>query len=417
MVKGVDPRIRPQVVWRSDWILPNASVWTIWSEVCRRNGLNRLEADDLLAGRGITRSLFTTREDAAWLGELRGLLPQAKRMACQALRFDAAVTALHSLRYCALCMGHRYHAACFQHRSLDRCPVHDVGLEDRCNVCGLALLVHADAARRVPFGCARCGAWLGVAGYAMPPQATLQTVMEATSQSLTSAARTGQGTANGLFRRDIQGNKAPGHLTWWAGHDAFIAGSGWKAQSRTFSIFGDEPADLLHAGAWRTLCDFMELHSRLSGHEAATVMEAANDITRQRVQVLRRLPLTVWAMATLICRYGGPRPLERAMRLTGGQVRLDAFGLTPQASMAVTGCAAANCVVFEAELRQELVTLLRQVHRRGHVELDDLAGSPTRQTVPWRLEPRDRETAALWWRSWSTQRYRALLHKRRLTAL
>lgn len=40
------------------------------------------------------------------------------------------------LRYCPICMQQGFHCAVFQMRWVERCPIHDVPLEDRCRYCG-----------------------------------------------------------------------------------------------------------------------------------------------------------------------------------------------------------------------------------------------------------------------------------------
>ena len=411
MVMGVDHRVRPQCVWSPDWVLPQASAWSLWSELARRNGLTRSEATGVLAQSGVTRSVFNADEEAPWWQELSGLSLEAKRAACFVQRFDPVVTARHRLRHCPLCTGHRYHAACFQHLALSRCPVHDEPLVDTCQVCGRHIAVDFESARKVPFGCARCGTWLGVPGYALAPASTLRNVMAATMLSLSSTARAGQGTANFLHRRLHQEAPVLAHVAWWHGADAFVDGSAWSGQRCAVEIDKQEVPDLLHAFAWRTLASFLSLHARLSGCTEQAILDACEDIERQRIQLLRRHPLGVWSLAAVLVRYGGSAPMSQAMRLIACNARAELFPLTPQASSPLQGCAAANSMVFEAELRQELVSVLRQVFRRGPMFLSEAASNPERQRVPWRLQSQD-GASVLSLKSWSERRYRALLRKR-----
>lgn len=418
MVQGIDPRIRLRCVWQQGWHQPLASSWALWSELCRRNGLTRPEASWLLDEASLTRSVLTARETSGWLAETLDLSAVARGEACAVHEFDDTAVAMYRLRHCAYCAGQRYHTACFQHLALSVCPIHLAPLEDRCQVCGGLVSVTYEAARCVPFGCARCGSWLGVPGYPLPPPGVLQSVIGATARSLSRGMRLGDrssgASANRIYREALDAVDFMGHVAWWGDEDPYVGGSAWRPLVRLLKSFSVEPDDLLHASAWQTLAGFVTLHAALMGTSEDIILAASEllDQGRSRLMPHWQQPLSVWALAGLVSRYGGASPLRKAKRLIACHAPNHLFPLTPQATSPVQGHAAANCLVFEAELRQELMAIWRLVRRIGREALEPAVADQKRKRIGWRLEPSADGYVKVIWRAWSDHGYRRLLRKR-----
>lgn len=69
---------------------------------------------------------------------------------------DDATSSSH-LRYCHLCIRNGFHTAAFQLKSIQRCPLHNVALDEVCPSCRRSIPYRlATAEVAVPFGC-RCG--------------------------------------------------------------------------------------------------------------------------------------------------------------------------------------------------------------------------------------------------------------------
>lgn len=98
--------------------------------------------------------VFYGNDEARWLGHFGKLLPEqlasAFAITPEELElsvyipyeiipsvFDPSVFGMeYQLRYCPICMQQGFHCAVFQMRWIERCPLHDVPLENRCRYCG-----------------------------------------------------------------------------------------------------------------------------------------------------------------------------------------------------------------------------------------------------------------------------------------
>jgi len=397
-------RSRLGCVWRGGCTSPLASAWTLWSRLCSVNAFSPLEAKRVLEGRSVFKSVFDTEMNVGWLQEAHDLGLQARADACAVHhRFDPGAVVRHQLRYCPACMALEYHAACFQHRALTRCPVHDVLLREGCAGCGRPVLTHHEAARRVPFGCARCGSWL------VPPQRSIDKserghpALQATTAALDRAhAHHSVCRLRGL--PILQG----GHSTWWWGEDPYVAGSWWRPWTISLAA-GPESPDALHARAWNVLVGFVERMQRgPGGLDLPTRLAEA--IERHDGSALRwgARGALLWGLAALISHYGGPRATSQAYRLRVCGARPELYPITPQVSTPVEGNAQANALVFEAELRGQLLRLVRRIRRHG-VDIVFEEDERPNCAVPWHLAPNGNDRCTLQWRGLGARRFERCL--------
>ena len=61
------------------------------------------------------------------------------------------------LRYCPECIKDEFHSPLFQHRAMERCPVHGCRLSSDCRNCGMALPTDVQTLAQSPFCCDACG--------------------------------------------------------------------------------------------------------------------------------------------------------------------------------------------------------------------------------------------------------------------
>lgn len=390
-------------VWPAGWWRPHASVWAIWSRLCDTNVLTSRSARALLGETGAFTSVFYAREDAPWLLEANTLDENQRRFACAAAwAFDSDVVERRWLRYCPACLAASYHAACFQHRAVSRCPVHGLPLLDRCARCGGWVGVTYEAARSVPFGCGKCASRLARRG-AVELSAAEIVAITATTAALTSSeavmSRVEKSTVG-----SVQGSAEAGHARWWFGIDPFVQGSQWRPHCARVAL---GHRDELDAQAWSTLIRFVE--GRLGDPMLTERMLLVAEGVERRNRCMPSVTLSVpeWAAAALVARYG-TADYRRAVRLTRHGCSPALFPFTPQASTIVVTSSAANAIVFAAEVREEFLRLLKWTGRHGPDALidADLAADATR--VNWCLIRQEEGTGDLQWRGRSEVQFARL---------
>lgn len=93
--------------------------------------------------------VFYGTDKDRWLGHFGKLLPEQLASAfaitpeelelsmCMPYEINPTVFDVeYQLRYCPICMQKGFHCAVFQMQWVERCPIHDVPLENRCRYCG-----------------------------------------------------------------------------------------------------------------------------------------------------------------------------------------------------------------------------------------------------------------------------------------
>lgn len=391
-------------VWPAAWHRPYASAWAIWSKLCDVNAATSRSALTVLGGRGLFTSLFDTTPEAAWLLEAHSLSAAQRQAACLAtLGFDPQAVERTSLRFCLICIAAEYHTPCFQHRAVTHCPVHNLGLLDRCPHCARRIATSAARARPVPFGCPSCGRRLSWGTATTRLDTSELTSVAATSAALSSCTSQFRASAGSLV--PTRSPNEAGHATWWGGVDPFVRGSTWRPLQTTVS---DGNRLALHAHAWGALIEFVESRV-IEPKEHERVLVAAHVLDRRdRCAYIERLPLDLWAIAALIARYGASSYLC-ARRLLRNGCRVDLFPLTPQASRVVEASATGNAIVFTAEVRAEYLRMLKLAigGRSALLEMDLVAGAVH---VHWHL--RQEHTWQLQWRALSERRFERLSRER-----
>lgn len=416
-VAAVSELDRLGCVWRSGCTPPFASVWVLWSRLCGLNGLSLREAAQVLDGAGRLHSVFDTPADAPWLLEARDLGARERLAACAVREsFDRLATERRHLRFCPACMAQQYHAACFQHRAITHCPLHGLALRETCRRCGSAVAAGHDVARRHPFACAHCGASLAPARHERDPAERLAVAMGATTRAL-DRTQAGQVVQLAQLRRRQRLLRASptaarserwGHETWWWGVDPYVAGSCWQPRSLTVPE-GPQNPDVLHARAWQVLVRFVGQGCTAAGARGLELpARLADAIAQHDARGLRTEGALNWALAVVVVRYGGARALRQASRLMDCGARPELYGLSPQLSRAVERSAEGNAIVFETELRIELVRQLHRIRRGGRgvvFEADDAAPVG----VAWHTSDVGEGGLRLQWRGVGLRRFRRAL--------
>ncbi len=400
-IDGLSTRRSPHgCVWPAAWYRPHASAWAIWSKLCDANAMTSPSAATLLEGTGRFRSLFETRPDARWLLEAHTLTPDDRRNACvTVVSFRRDAVEFRWVRYCPICLTGGYHAGCFQHRAVTRCPLHDVPLRDHCPHCGRRVPAGFENARAAPFGCRACGLQLA---QAQVPQRTgmAQLVPIAATAAALTAGADHIGAPSGRRRAPLGRPAMAGHASWWSGVDPFVAGSAWIPQRMAIAVATDDPFTLQQL-AWQVLIRFVEAQV-VDPVRRSRVVAAADALERRNLCMLTGgLSRNEWAVAALVTRYGTAEYV-RAQRLLRRGCDATLFPLVPQASSFVGRSAEANATVFAAEVRAEYLRLLKWSGRAGRMRLfeTDLACGAT--AVPWQLVEGEDE----WWLQWRALRER-----------
>jgi len=385
------------------------SVWAIWSALCDVNATTARSARTLLGDPGIHRCVFNARADAPWLLEAHTLGDAQRRLACATTwAFDADAVERRWLRYCPACMAASYHAACFQHRALSRCPVHNLPLIERCGQCGGRIPVTYEAARAAPFGCRSCARRLARAS-AKTLSAAQTAAIAATTSALTRSGATVSRIGKSGVGRVLSSLEA-GHASWWCGVDPFVEGSAWQPHRAWVST---ADGDDLDAQAWTALVRFVE--GRLSDPALIERIHAVAEGIERRDRCMPPVTLAIsdWAAAALIARYG-EGDFRRARRLLRNGCSPSLFPFTPQASCVVVLSGEANAIVVKAEARIEYVRLAKWIARRGPESLFDTVLSAQGLRVNWCLTRSEGDFGELQWRAFSEGRLQCGCCSRRL---
>ncbi len=276
--------------------------------------------------------------------------------------------------------------------------------------CEKPILTTYESARVVPFGCASCGAPLANRARPAVVAINVQAAVEATTLALiTNDATTGY--IRRTSRRCRKATSEAAHAAWWSGQDPFVAGSNWQPHRDIVTV---DPGDLaaVDTASWRVLVDFAAFFVDRENNRA--VMNAADAIERGNhcALALTRISSIDWALAALIARYGGAKAFFSAKRLLTHAAAPSLFALTPQISKIVECSAAANAIVFAAELRGEYLRLLKLTRRKGPDGLFTSDFSLGAHLVHWHMASLEGAFACFQWRGISTAKFRHILKKR-----
>jgi hypothetical protein len=390
------------LVWRPDFVRPHISAWALWSELCEINALGRADAQALLPGTPLTRSVLSATPQEGWIGTLRGLTFEQRDNACFLYLANASVAfeTLH-LRYCPACMSSRYHCALFQHIALTRCPLHNVAIRNVCPECREEVRIGYDAARLVPFGCARCGGRLA-AWKAAPFEPDHYALAVAGSLA---AAMSSLGTLSRLRARTFafRASRTAANV-WWAGEDPFVSASRWRPR-RAFYSPSSEPAETDRA-VWHCLIDFV---GWLKPSNMDLILRLADLAERRTLSVFGSIgaDLQTLTLAALIARYGGRRIYEQAVRLRSAAAPASLYPPTPQRSLIVTESATANAAVFSSEAGQFCIAMAKRLMKTGLQAFVGASDIPLR--VPWYARTVNRSKVELQWRALSDIRLKRVL--------
>lgn len=166
-----DPRVQapPRSEWhytaRPRWSSAGESLWMRLSKfsLCNRMGVAELGRLFTRQDEPASRAALDLRCHARWdLDALAKVMEIAADEAIDAFcttqpRASVSQSALH-LRSCPACLATGFHAAWFQWRHVERCPLHNLPLQRGCPQCGQSIpYVLGSSLAMSPLRCTRCG--------------------------------------------------------------------------------------------------------------------------------------------------------------------------------------------------------------------------------------------------------------------
>jgi hypothetical protein len=410
---GLARRLTPAgCVWDPAWVQPYMSVWSLWSKLCDLNAFTSRDAASI-AVIGLHRNVFAANPDAHWLCAEIALGWEAARHACMASAVTSSVAIARWLRYCPACAAMGYHAACFQHLAITRCPAHDAVLFDRCPDCGAMIQVTYEAGRVVPFGCAACGHALRRVSFNRSSERVDCNAIAATTRAL--LAFDSNNATTRCQGRSLAREARPlvGHATWWGGPDPYVRQSTWRPRGARVAMMDATNADSLNMKAWSVMVNFLDTNCGASGWDPPLAIAAALEAGAPAFPTARGSAKQL-ALALLVLQYGGARAWALARHRLAQGVAAHCFAPTPQRSRIVESSADGNAMIVQAELRQTYLWLLRHVRRQRRAVV---WGDPpiARVFVPWLLASvagdRDDE-GLLQWRELGERRFQRALRRR-----
>ena len=156
---------------RPEWSSDGESMWMRLSKFSLFNRLSLHALAALIAvrsGEASSEGVDLRRADRFVPSRLSSILQIPEASALEGFCFLAGHPALAwaatELRYCSACLELGFHAAWFQWRFIERCPVHGCGLRRGCLECAEAIPYVLDSSMAThPLSCARCNTpWVPV---------------------------------------------------------------------------------------------------------------------------------------------------------------------------------------------------------------------------------------------------------------
>jgi len=149
------------------------------------------------------------------------------------------------------------------------------------------------------------------------------------------------------------------------------------------------------------------------------LLSTADAIKRSRRSVVAHssLDLSGRSLAALLVQYRGGHRFVQVRRLIAADVPSVRFPLTPQRSAVVRECAEANTIVFQGELQDQYLRLVRLVRQKGRSVVFDERLNRLIRPVCWSVSQRVPDLLALQWRGMSESRFRRAMYRATRTPL